>query len=146
MISDGTDAAGPIEVSARIRIERGPARKRAVANAALLADSATARHYYAGTRKERDPFTGKPADKIGRDAKGRRIAHGKVMKYLDWLGPPVWYVYTLGEDGGGPRWVPVAVRRTKEAALAVAQRHAADAAPPRELAFEDLIDIPDGDA
>jgi hypothetical protein len=77
-----------VEISKTQRVERGPARKRAVATKELLDDSSTAPHYRAGWR----------------DAKGKPIALDQEMDYLDYYGEWVWHCYEwqkvmLDKDG-----------------------------------------------
>lgn len=96
-----------IEISPMIRVERGPARKTAMATEALLDDAVTASHYHVGTR----------------DAMGKEIVLGEPMTYLDYLGEWVWYIYQLKDDETAPdgkRWMPAGVETTKERALTAA--------------------------
>lgn len=74
-----------IQISPSLRIEDGPARKRAVATEELLA--AIRRDY-----RER---------MIGAD--GKKIVLGAEMEYLDWFGPRVWYLYRW--DAKAERWL-----------------------------------------
>lgn len=66
-----------IEIGETVRIEQGPALRRRLATAEALSNAATASHYQVG----------------GRDAKGQVIEEGKMFSYLDYLAPPVHYVF-----------------------------------------------------
>lgn len=104
-----------------IRIEPGHKHKKAVATEELLSDEVTARHYYAGVRKEpvylangeqrKDPDGNLVyADRVGIDALGKPIELGKEMDYIDWKSKERSYnVYkkTLvkGVDGDADRQV-----------------------------------------
>lgn len=68
-----------IEIDGKVRIERGPARKTAVATEELLSDTVTHPGYHAG----------------GFDAGGNVIVLGEPMVYIDFLGERGWYVYKL---------------------------------------------------
>lgn len=68
-----------IEIDAVVRIERGPARRKAVATPELLADTMTHPMYFEG----------------GVDSAGKIIVLGQEMEYLDFLGEHGWYVYKL---------------------------------------------------
>jgi hypothetical protein len=95
-----------IEIGGTVRIEPGPRLVRAEATEELLANDATADHYFAG---ERD--TGmtdnddNPVMHTGIDAEANPIEVGKEMAYLDWLAfqkdgdgrDQVYYVYQLSK-------------------------------------------------
>ncbi len=95
------------------RIEPGPVRKKAVASEELLSDEVTARHYFAGVRKEpaydregklRTDPDGKPVyiEHVGVDANGRQIKLGEEMEYIDWKSKDrTYYVYKRDEDDDG---------------------------------------------
>lgn len=98
----GSDRAPEsIQFSETVRIERGPARKQAIATPELLSDDVTARHYQEGAK----------------DALGKPIKIGDRMDYLDWKGAYVWYVYKL--DGG--RYQPAGSHPDLEGAIAIAR-------------------------
>ena len=71
-----------IQVNKRVRIESGPARRKAKATAELLSNDNTQDHYQEGAR----------------DADFNVIEIGKPMVYLDYFGEPVWYVYQMDEN------------------------------------------------
>lgn len=91
-----------IQFSDAVRIERGPARKRAIATTELLDDAVTARHYQVGAK----------------DALGNPIKIGAHMDYLDWKGDYVWYVYKLDASG---RYQPAGSDPNLEGAIAIAR-------------------------
>ncbi|MFL6864129.1 MAG: hypothetical protein ACJ8DZ_14130 [Allosphingosinicella sp.] len=70
-----------IEIGETVRIEAGPPLRRRKAAADALDDKATAPHYQVG----------RP------DAKGETIEEGKMFSYLDFYGPPVFYVFKRRE-------------------------------------------------
>lgn len=67
-----------------IRIEAGPARKRAVATKELLDDAVTATHYKVGLP----------------DAMGKPIVLGEEFDYVDWRADALaWNVYVKDKNG-----------------------------------------------
>ena len=125
-----------IEVDGKVRVERGPPLKTAVATAALLADDVTAPHYHA-PRLVRTPNGDVVISAL--DAKGQPIKVGEAMTYADWLGAHVWKLYVeraepqidasgnpvLGADGTvllRPRWVQVDEQADRETAIALAHK------------------------
>jgi|OM-RGC.v1.026549661 hypothetical protein len=95
-----------VQISPRVRIERGPVVKEAEATEALLDDRVTADHYKVTPK---DPETGDfPRDKHGnvkgpKDAIGRPIELGKPMRYLDWKGQHAWKVYMWVDNEDHPQ-------------------------------------------
>jgi hypothetical protein len=93
-----------IQVSPSLRIEDGPARKRAKATNALL-DQIQADY--------RQRMTG---------SDGKKIVLGQAMEYLDWFGARVWYLYRW--DAKAERWLhahdPLQPFETQEAAIQAA--------------------------
>lgn len=73
-----------VQVNDRIRVEWGPARKKAKATEELLSDQKTAPHYKVGTK----------------DALGKPIKVGEDMDYLDYKADYVWYIYILQLEEG----------------------------------------------
>ena len=90
-----------IQVSKTVRVELGPARKKAIATKGLLSNQVTAAHYRVGQG----------------DALNRTIKLGAEMSYIDWLSPNnTWYLY----EKVGEVYELRAGFGTKEEALAAA--------------------------
>lgn len=106
-----------IQVTPDIRVESGPARKRALATQELLDNSRTAPHYYEGVRK-----VGKEL-KRGVDALGKPIQIGQHMDYLDWHNEYVWYIYQKNDQG---RYIRITNYPTEAAAVLAASKLAPD--------------------
>lgn len=134
-----------IEIDGKVRVERGPARKTAVACPELLCNSCTHPDYQHNEhlvgKMVTNPETGLleptneakadlslPRDESGgikvyRDSLGKPIFHGDGMTYLDWLGEFTWYVYQSVElpepekDGTTHRWERVADYPTEAEAI-----------------------------
>lgn len=71
-------ASTMIQLSATVRVEDGPVRKRATATKELLDDTVTAKHYRVGSK----------------DSLGKIIKLGQDMDYIDWKSRErVWNVY-----------------------------------------------------
>lgn len=103
----GVKAGTLVQVSDRVRVERGPAKKKAKASDKLLSDEVTAKHYKPG----------KP------DAEGKPIEPGKEMAYLDWKGEHVWKVYKLiVRPSLGNKYVIESEHATRDAAMEAAQQ------------------------
>lgn len=70
-----------IQVTDKLRVEDGPARKRAMATPELMEKLKA--HYTMG----------------GIDALGKRIIKDQHFDYLDWDGSRVWYAYKMDVAG-----------------------------------------------
>lgn len=88
-----------ITLDGRVRIEPGPALKKATATKELLDNSITAPHYALEREVE---VRGELLTVPGIDAMGDPIALGKPIQYLDWVGHSMgtegatsWYVYRM---------------------------------------------------
>lgn len=108
------------DIDDRIRIEPAHVHKKAVATEELLSDDVTARHYYAGVRKEpvyqangeprKDPDGNQMySERVGVDSLGKPIKLGEEMDYIDWKGKErVYNVYqkvAVKDDEGVERMV-----------------------------------------
>lgn len=122
-----------IDVSETVRIESGPARKRAKASADLLDNKVTASHYLPPRPATKAEIADPSALTEGkqffyRDAMGKPIKLGETMDYIDWLAPDdehVWTVYQADsdsliietDDDGNkielPRFMPISVHATR---------------------------------
>lgn len=69
-------------IGLRVRVEKGPVLKSAIANDETLSDDVTAPHYALGKR----------------DKMGKIIQLGEVFHYLDYKGEKVWHVYALESE------------------------------------------------
>ena len=126
MAKENQEALPYRTVGSNVRIEPGPALKRATASPETLDNSVTAPHYQVGER----------------DAMGRAIREGEEFHFLDYNAGEdgrVWYVYQEqevpvldaagnpinGEDGNPQtemRWVEIDVYKTEEGAENAAKR------------------------
>lgn len=114
------------EIDGKIRIERGPARRREVATAELLGE-ATASHYHLPrTEKVDDPETGKKVQVtiFAKDALGKDIVEGQPFDFIDWKGEyNTFYVYLKDEEG---LWQPQGAHDAEDAAMSQAVTLAAE--------------------
>lgn len=104
------------EIDGRVRVERGPTRRREVATKALLGE-ATASHYHLPRK-----VGGELVHAI--DALGKPIEEGKPFDFIDWKGErSTFYVYL--KDAGGI-WQPKGIHDAEDAAMSQAVNLAAE--------------------